>query len=257
MRFCCALALVGFASLGYCQSELIGSGRFPETREMSGLPGGSFGVLRNGTPSFAGAMAFSTPIAYSLDHWHWAMGVNSASSDMRFRGFDTNASGQTSSGTGELMVGIPSRIGAWTLSLMPISVHINDEVATNILFTPNQSGTVTWAAGVQDLQGITHTFRPREKRSSRSPFVVGTANPVEGGYVSLGIGNQRFGGVFGNVSQSFGNFKALAEYDTYNWNYGVAGNLGHFKAGSRDVNATLYAGYIRGKYATWSLTFSF
>jgi hypothetical protein len=80
---------------------------------------------------------------------------------------------------------------------------------------------------------------------------------VPGGYVSLGYGNQRFGGVFGNVSQTFGNWKALAEYDTYNWNYGVASRLGHFGALGKHVEATAFAGYIRGKYATWSLTFTF
>src|SRR5256885_2105188 len=151
MRCFSVFALICMASIGFSQSELIGPGRFPETREMSGLPGGSFGVLPDGTPS----------------------------------------------------------------------------------------------------------FRPREARSSRSPFVVATANPLSGGYVSLGYGNQRFGGIFGNVSQTFGNFKAVAEYDTYNWNYGVADRLGHFSGFGKDIEATAVAGYIRGKYATWALTLTF
>jgi hypothetical protein len=256
MRWLLLVALVCVTSIALCQSELIGPGRFPETREMSGMPGGSFGVLRNGTPSFRGAMALSTPIAYSLNNWHWAMGINSASPDMRFRGLDTNDRGGVSSGTAELMVGIPTHFGAVTFSVMPISVHI-DENATNILFTPNQHGCVTFAAGIQDLEGNTHTFRPREPRSSRSPFVVATANPIPGGYASIGYGNQRFGGIFGNLSQTFGNFKAVAEYDTYNWNYGVANRIGHFHGFGKEIEATAFAGYIRGKYATWSLTFTF
>jgi len=154
------------------------------------------------------------------------------------------------------MVGIPTRYGALTFSVMPISVHF-DENAMNLQFTPNQSGTITWAVGVQDIQESTNTHRPFEPRSPRSPFVVGTVNPVDGGYASMGYGSQRFGGVFGNLSQTFGNFKALAEYDTYNWNYGVATRLGDFRTMGKDIEATLFAGYIRGKYATWSLTFSF
>lgn len=253
MRAPLLLAALAAASVTYAQSELIGPGRFPETREMSGLPGGSFGVLPNGTPSFRGAMALSTPIGYSLDRWHWAAGINAVSPSMRFRGLDFEASGSTSSGTGELMTGVPTPWGALTLSAMFISVHL-DETTFNAQFTPRQSGPITWAAGVQDIFVTSHTFRPREHRSSRSPYIVGTANPVPGGYVSLGYGNQRFGGIFGNVSQTFGDWKALAEYDTYSWNYGVArrlGNLGH------DVEATAFVGYIRGKYATWSLTFTF
>jgi hypothetical protein len=256
MRWVVLLAMVSFSSLGFCQVELIGPGRFPETRQMSGLSGGSFGVLPNGTPSFRGAMALSTPIAYSLGNWHWAMGVNSTSPTMRFRGFDTDASGQTSSGTGELMVGIPTRAGNLTLSVMPISVHM-DENAINLQFTPNQLGPVRWGVGVQDIQESSNTHRPFEPRSSRSPFVVATAQLTEEGYASVGYGSQRFGGIFGNVSQSIGNFKALAEYDTYNWNYGMATRLGDFVGFGHAIEATLFAGYVRGKYATWSLTFTF
>lgn len=223
---------------------------------MSGLPGGSFGVLPDGTPSFSGAMALSTPIAYSLNHWHWAIGLNSASPSMHFRGLDTNARGGVSSGTAEIMFGMPTHYGALTIAVMPISVHM-DENAINLQFTPTQSGAVQVGFGVQDIQESSNTFRPREPRSSRSPFVVATANPIPGGYASIGYGNQRFGGIFGNVSQTFGNFKALAEYDTYNWNYGVANRIGHFSGFGKDVEATVFAGFIRGKYATWSLTFTF
>ena len=256
MRWLIALTFVLVASFAAAQSELIGPGRFPETREMSGLPGGSFGVLPDGTTSFRGAMALSTPIAYSLNHWHWAMGVNSTSPSMQFRGIDTSPNASSSSGTAEIMTGIPTGAGGLTFSIMPIDSHFR--AATNLEFTPDCiHGPVRLGFGVQDLAGDTHTFRPRERRSSRSPFVVATANPISGGYVSLGYGNQRFGGIFGNVSQTFGNWKGVAEYDTYNWNYGIANRIGHFHSFGKDVEANIFAGYIRGKYATWSLTFDF
>ena len=256
MRLFLSLVLICASAIALCQSELIGPGRFPETREMSGLPGGSFGVLPDGTPSFSGAMALSTPIAYSLDHWHWAMGFNSTSPSMQFKGIDFRTNVSVSSGTGEIMVGVPSGIGAWTLSIMPIDAKLRE--ATNVQFTPYcMHGPVKIGLGVQDISGDTHTFRPREHRSSRSPYVVATANLFSGNYISAGYGNQRFGGVFGNVSQSFGNWKALAEYDTYNWNYGVANRLGHFRGFGKDIEATAFAGYIRGKYASWSLTLTF
>lgn len=253
MRALLFLAATAIAASAAAQSELIGPGRFPETREMSGLPGGSFGVLPNGQAGFRGAMALSTPVAYSLGRGHWAAGINAVSPSMRFRGLDFEATGSNSSGTGELMTGVATPWGSLTLAAMFISVHL-DETTFNAQFTPRQSGPVQWAAGVQDIFITSHTFRPRERRSSRSPYVVGTANPVPGGYVSLGYGNQRFGGVFGNLSQTFGDWKAVAEYDTYNWNYGIARKLGVV---GHDIEATAFLGYIRGKYATWSVTFSF
>ena len=256
MRWHLLLAFLLLSACSWSQSELIGPGRFPETREMSGLPGGSFGVLPDGTPSFRGAMALSTPIAYSLDHWHWAAGINSTSPSMQFRGLDFHQNVSVSSGTAEIMVGAPLGIGALTLSIMPIDAKLRE--ATNLEFTPYcEHGPVKLGIGVQDLSGDTHTFRPRERRSSRSPFVVATAELGSGAYASVGYGNQRFGGIFGNVSDTFGNWKALGEYDTYNWNYGIANRLGHFRSFGKDIEATVFAGYIRGKYATWSLTFSF
>jgi hypothetical protein len=255
MRVFSILALLGVAGIACCQSELQGPSRFPETREMSGMPGGSFGVLPDGTPSIKGSMALSTPIAYGLDHWHWAGGVNSTSTDSKFTGLDFRSHGTVSSGTAELMVGIPTKWGAFTYSAMPIDIHFR--MATNLQFTPVQHGMVKVGIGVQDLFNDTRTFHPKEFRNSRSPYIVATANPIEGGYVSLGYGNQRFGGVFGSVSKNIGNWNAMAEYDTYNWNYGLANRIGHFRGGRRDVDATLFAGMIRGKYATASLVFSF
>src|SRR5438045_2625109 len=122
--------LLFFCVHAYGQSELLGVNHFPETREMSGLPGGSFGIMPNGAPSIHGAMAFSTPIAYSLDNWHWAMGVNSVSPSMRLSGLDFRNHGTTSSGTAEFMVGIPTRWGALTFSEAVIDIKFRS--ATNL-----------------------------------------------------------------------------------------------------------------------------
>jgi hypothetical protein len=236
------------------QSELVGPGRFPETRGISALPGGGFGVLRNGRPSFNGAISFSTPIAYGLDNWHWAAGVNSISSNRKLRGIDTSSDEDVSSGTGFVMFGIPTEFGSITYSAMFISVHV-DELTSNFHFTPKQKeGPVTWAIGVQDLGDTSGTTRPFERRSATSPYIVATGEPSEGVYASLGYGNQRFGGVFGNVSAPLTpDFKVLAEYDTYNWNLGTAFRLGKVGRGE----ATGFLGLVRGKYATWNVAVSF
>src|SRR6476619_7261804 len=88
MRWFAFVVLASASCFGFTQSDLFGPGQFTQTREMSGLPGGSFGVLPDGTPSFKGAMALSTPIAYSLNNWHYAFGLKSVSPDMRLRGLD-------------------------------------------------------------------------------------------------------------------------------------------------------------------------
>src|SRR4051812_1650736 len=124
MRFFWIVGFVSLGSVAQCQSELMGPSRFPETREMSGMSGGCFGVLPDGTPSIRGAMAISTPIAYSLNNWHWAGGLNATSTSSKFSGLDFKPHGTASSGTGELMVGFPTKWGAFTYSAMPIDVHL-------------------------------------------------------------------------------------------------------------------------------------
>jgi hypothetical protein len=246
--------LLGAATLAHAQEELVGLNRFPETRGISGLPGGGFGVARDGKPSFLGAMSFSTPIAYGLDNWHWAAGINSISDGMGLRGIDTGANNDVSSGTGFFMFGMPTRYGSITYTAMFISVHL-DELTSNFHFAPNQKeGPVTWGFGVQDLGDTSGTTRPYERRSATSPYIVATGGPWKGAYASIGYGNQRFGGIFGNVSAPVApNVKLLAEYDTYNWNLGAAFNLG--KIGGAEATGQL--GLVRGKYATWSLSVSF
>ncbi|MCB8932719.1 MAG: hypothetical protein H6534_04680 [Chthonomonadaceae bacterium] len=255
-----ALCLSAAAS---AQSELVGEGQFPQTRTLSALPGGVIGVLPDGTPSFRGASALSTPIAFSLSNWHYAFALGTTSATALPRFFERDKTGEfnDANSTAYGMVGIPSRFGSFTVSLMLIS-RLLKETTINVQWTPSgQRGPVTVGYGVQDLWNTSGTHVPFESRSATSHFVVATAKLPRGGYASLGTGTQRFNGVFGNVSLPVAErWKAIAEYDTYNWNGGVAYDMGRLSnplAPRRPMEATAFFGYVRGKYATWTVGVSF
>ncbi len=263
MRFAILVCLAGLTCTAAAQIELVGDRQFPQTRTLSGLPGGVIGVLPNGTPSFRGASALSTPIAYSLDNWHYAFafGSTSATSSLRFFGRDAGGEFNNANSTGYGMVGIPSRFGSFTVSMMLIS-RLLKETTINVQWTPGrQRGPVTFGAGVQDLWDTSGTHDPFEREKARSAYVVATAALPNGVYASLGTGTQRFRGVYGNVSGPLApRWKALAEYDAYNWNGGVAYDLGPFRSSivpRRALEATTFLGYVRGKYPTWTLGISF
>ncbi len=91
-RFIPALLLSGLAAACCAQSDLIGKNQYPQFRTLSGLSGCGYGVLLDGTPSFDGAMALSTPIAQSLSAGRIAIGAGDTSSTWypRFLNFDPN-----------------------------------------------------------------------------------------------------------------------------------------------------------------------
>ena len=263
MRAILLAILAGLATGAVAQQELVGPRQFPQTRTLSALPGAVIGVLPNGTPSFRGASALSTPIAYSLDNWHYAFAFGSTSATSSFRFFQRDVGGEfnNANSTGYGMVGIPSSFGAFTVSMMLVS-RLLDETTVNVQFTPaGQRGPITVGLGVQDLWDTSGTFDPYEPESATSLFAVATYALPCGAYVSLGTGTQRFQGVYGNVSAPLApRWKALAEYDAYNWNGGVAYSLGSFRSSvipKRTMEATTFLGYVRGKYPTWTVGVSF
>ena len=256
----CVAAVPAFA-----QSELSGKDQFPEFRTLSGLVGGGFGVKLDGSPSFGGAMALSTPIGPSLGPGRFAFAAGSTSDNHTLRFFNTSRSNGTLSG----MFGIGSPIGNLTVGGMVLS-SLGDNVL-NLQFSPRlNTPDFSLGIGVQDVfstggsngQAIDNATGGG---NSRSIYAVGTTKFAEGGYVSFGIGTRRFRNGFSNVSYNVVPFlKGIAEYDGFNWNYGVGVNLGSFNIGSasngdteRKLNATGFLGLVRGKYPTWTLSLSF
>lgn len=150
-------------------------------------------------------------------------------------------------------------VGGMILSSMGDSV-------LNLHVTPTAlPGKLRFGLGVQDAFSTGGSsgelLDKRGDAGSRSFYAVTTAELKPGCYVSLGTGTRRFQGLFGNVSAPLGSHaRIVAEYDRFNWNFGVAGTLGPVRLVPRRAErfeTTMFLGLIRGKYAIWSINFTF
>lgn len=254
--------LLGCAAAAHGQQgDLAGKDQYPQYRVLSGLPGGGFGVLPNGTPSINGAAALATPIAYTLGG-HGAIGLFNTTNGLNPFQFDgISPTEQNSNGTLQMMVGGSYQGFRGTVSYMALSTKLDG--AFNFQVSPPLKGRLGVALGLQDLNGGggaagTGLGRPLDRRSSRSYFAVGTYDLGNRAYVSLGVGDRRFQGAFGNASAMLsGRVRAVLEYDTFNFNGGVIYNTGPWRGLSekaRDIESNIFVGLVRGKYATIGLT---
>lgn len=264
----CLIALVPV--LASAQVELVGKNRYPQFRTFSALPGGGFGLTPEGKPDFRGAMGISTPIAYSLAHLRFNIGVSNTGSDAGDFSFSDN--NRNANGTAWGMGGLKTPLGNLTASYMVLS-RIGDS-AFNFHFQPRivSEETEKYSAEIRRFDfgfGVQDAFNTGGASgqaidnatgggNSTSFYAVGTMRVTEDFYASLGVGTQRFKGVFGNASYNLTpNVKATLEYDTFNWNYGLSFKAAEFGNGDRSGNISVFLGHIRGKYLTWGLNVSF
>lgn len=257
------LALVAGAS---AQSELTGEGRYPQFRGLSGLPGGGFGVSPDGRLGVNGAMAFSTPVAYSLRPGRGALAYSSISRDGNFR-FGNSGSGDANTdanGSLTAMYGLDLRVGHLTVGALAFSGLF--DTGLNAHFTPDQNERpVQFGFGVQDIAGEGGTAGggiPGDTDNSTSTYVVGTAALRGGVYVSAGIGTARFRHLFASASvPAFKRARFLVEHDGFNLNAFLAyspdfGRRDEFGE-ELEGGATLLLGLVRGKYATFAVALHF
>ena len=264
-----ALVTAGLTTFGAAQTELVGRNQFPQFRAMSGLSGSTFPVSPSGLPDYNGAMALSTPIAYSLTGWTFVAGFGSLSFDTNFRFPSGRDGNKRSNGTAQLMLGVPlGGAGDFTVSYMVLSGIMDN--ALNVQWTPGrQEGKLRYSVGVQDIGGgggSAGEKHPRDGETSRSFFGVATYAIDEKSHVSLGTGTRRFQPIYGNISTSLApNLKATLEYDAFNWNFGVAYRLGALRRmteetydkPARTADAHAFIGLVRGKLLFWGLNISF
>ncbi len=263
MRWLLLLCAASLATASLAQSELVGPGRYPGFRNLGAMPGTGFGVTPEGWIDFKGAMSYTTPVAYSLTDWYGVIGLSNLSNTSSFS-FKNPNEGFSGNATGMLMLGVPlGPYGALTLSHMILSTKL--DFATNVHWTPpNQFGPVRFGVGVQDISGqggASGEHLEGDEGNTRSYYAVATWQASENLYASLGVGDTRFRHVFGNASYNLvPRVKAFTEYDSFNWNYGLAfdlGRLGQSTNVDRSINANVQLGMVRGKYAFWGLSVTF
>lgn len=254
-------------SVSFAQVELTGPQQFPQFRGMSGLPGGGSAIRFDGSVGKGGAMALSTPVAYSLGNWKFVFGLSLLSIDGAIPPFSSTGSGATflnSNGTATQAVGI-HLTGDLMLTITNfIASTVGDSTTNYHLSYPIGNGA-SFAAGVQDITGeigsAGDTFSPAEDgRSSRSFYAVATFPLGEKSFVSAGIGSLRFKRPFFNASTWVtDNVILFVEQDGYNWNGGFGWDLGGlgFEPIDDEANLFLHGGTVRGKYPFVGFAVSF
>lgn len=253
------LALTG-AVHGQRLANLGGRDQYPQFRVLSGMSGGGYGVLPNGAPSVEGAASFTTPIAFLLDG-HAALSFFNTSSDRNPFRFSERVGVEDANGTGSFTIGGSYKGWRGAASFVALSKHLDS--AFNLQVAPPIRGRLGVSFGVQDVAGgggASGTNVPGDTDSSRSFFGVATYDFGHSVYGSLGVGDRRFHGAFGNVSAPITRrLRVTAEYDSFTINAGLLYGTGPLRdLGGRlsKTEADLFLGLIAGKYATLGVTVS-
>lgn len=266
MRALVRLAALALPCICLAQSELIGPGRYPQFRGISGLPGSVVPVRPDGSTGPGGALSYSTPIAYGLAHGVVVAGIsymNDSHSLAFFEGAET-ADGLAGNGTAVVVLGL-AREGWGRLSSGYMLLSSYGDGAFNFLYQPpGGEGRFAWAVGLQDLSGGGGTRGTGPGNSdpgwSRSLFLVATTEWSPGFHTSLGLGTKRFNGGFGSASYHFGRvWTATVEYDTYGWNWGLQLDLGRMMVvpgQGREARGTVTVNRVMNRYLAWTVGFS-
>jgi hypothetical protein len=259
MRFACSIFFSLLAS-GALSQSIGGPRTFPQFRDMAGLSGNGFPVLRDGKIGINGAMSLSTPIAYVLETKRVVLGLCSRSTDKTFRWFNTtSANVQRSDGTLQGMFSLDSLGSRIAITHMIVSGSGDSvqHLQYQLPISAEQTGNWTFSVGCHNI-----TDRPaangddnpvEDSKLSRSFFIVGTKECSKDSYFTLGLGATRWKGFFGSYTLPLNDrWRAYGEYDTFNWNIGAATEIRVL-----GKQAFVQAGLVRGNLATWSVNWVF
>lgn len=272
MRVAIGSALALLASGALAQTPFFGPRTYPQFRDMSGLSGAGVGVLPDGTPSLRGAISLSTPIGYVLGPSHWAFGAASRSVNGQFTfiNFRAKARDDTfkSDGTGQIVAGFKTPIGNIAVSHMVLSTFLDNvqHVQWQLPLRTDKVGVSVGVHNLFDRGNAAGEDRPGDDDPSRSFFVAATTQLAPGAFLTIGKGDIRYKGVFGNASVNVTDrVKLYGEYDGFGWNSGIAIGFGpapQLKLGDKPIRSRapevfLTAGYVQGRRATWTINFVF
>jgi hypothetical protein len=201
---------------------------FPEFRYTSGLPGGGWGVTRDGIPGFDGALQLNVPVAYT-PHRGAIVGFSTGSLD---RSLPVDVSGHEVNGTGYIALGMGKSGQGLYVCEMPTSESWEPVQNLQQQFMAEGAQQPAVAFGMQDIfeNRDRYVGAPNALHDTDSPYVVATRQfgterqPV---YVTFGWGWGRFNSTFiGGVSwRAAEKLTIFGEYDGFNPNAGFAVDL--------------------------------
>ena len=260
MRFATAVFLILASAVVNAQS--IGGPRtYPQFRDMAGLSGNGFPVKRTGELGLAGALSLSTPIGYVLSTKQLVLGASSRSFDRSFRWVNTSFASNQEKSDGTLqgifsLDSLGSRIAITHMIVSPANDSVQ-HLQYQLRLPESKTNNWTFSIGchnVTDRPAANGDDNPVEdSRLSRSFFVVGTQELPEDAYLTVGLGDTRYRGLFGSYSKMLNSqWRAYGEFDTFNWNFGALTELRLL-----GKQAFLQMGLVRGDLATWSLNWVF
>jgi len=154
------------------------------------------------------------------------------------------------------MAGIGTSFGHFTFGYEAVSYEI-DTVFHLEYQLPLKSKNLGVAVGAQNI-----TNRPEQGLTeSRSFYGVATYQYAHGDHVSVGYGDSRFRGPFANTDYLINSkLKATFEYDTFEFNPGLAYSFGKVKGLGEDFDhndVSLFVGYLKFHYCTVALSWAF
>lgn len=260
--------VIATTTIASAQAELVGPDQYPQLRGLSGLPGGGFPISPYGGIRPGGAFAHTTPVAYHLGHYQFAINASFLSTDGAIPPWTKSGGGGEflqSNGTLVQLMGLKAgATGDFTFGNMIVSSKGDNGANIHFRFRlPNEKYGV--AVGIQDIAGqigsAGDTIAPEiDYRLSRSAFVVFTTTLNESTHLSVGTGTRRFQKGFANASTwitpRLGTF---IEFEGSHWNGGLMygfGDLG-FSPFQRNASGFMTFGTVRGKYPFWSVGVAF
>jgi hypothetical protein len=255
----CSVACLLILIPGVTSAQLIGGrATYPQMRGLSMLPGGGFGVTATGNVSPNGALAISSPIAYSLKSGQYFVGFSMRPQTDRLFEYKPDLTDYN----GYAMAGLSTDIGNFTFVVTTVSRL--GEPGLNVHWNPIQRENFAVGVGVQDVfsdNGSAGAGSPFDNETSRSIYAVVTVPIYDVAYISGGWGTRRFDKGFVSASVRFTSRTALSvEHDGFNWNAGLLYALPLTTdsfTGEMRSSANFFLGTIRGKSLTFGFGFAF
>ena len=225
----------------------------PEFRHVCGLPGSGVPVNEFGQFGFGGAYHMNVPCAYTPSKDNYALMYNSASRDSTFR---LRLSGHRTDGSAAAMVGFGKPGRGLTATYFVVDEEWVNTINLQYQVREEDDDIPAIAVGILDIFDQRQELAGRNG-GARSIYVTATRKILESEkplYVTLGLGNEKFHGLFGAVSYyPSDRLNVGFEYDGRVARPHVAYNLAKSKGEEKAWDASVHVGWSNFDRPIWGL----